>query len=179
MRFASVTDPTEYRELLRDPAVASVWYLGRPSPIDGASREAYELVQFAVNGRLLPIPTDDTPGAQTYSANVPADTCRHSSRRLVCLPCSGQATWASAVPRRTAASQGPARRVRLRRLRHPDARWVDFIAGAQQARVLRTPESDAAPSVVLNFDGWVFPKSGVAFVWSLDAETKIALNHRA
>lgn len=179
VRFASVTDPTEYRELLRDPAVASVWYLGRPSPIDGASREAYELVQFAVNGRLLPIRRTARAGAQTYSANVPADLAGTevavSCAYHVLVKQHGHLLYLD-VPR-------PAKGLHVEfayggcGIRTLDT--VDFIAGAQQARVLRTPESDAAPSVVLNFDGWVFPKSGVAFVWSLDAETKIALNHRA
>jgi hypothetical protein len=34
--------------------------------------------------------------------------------------------------------------------------------------MLRTPEP--SPSIQVAFDGWVFPKSGVAFVWVLDEE---------
>lgn len=50
VRFACVSDMAEYRDLLRDPTIASVWYFGKPAGIDAASREAYELTEFAING---------------------------------------------------------------------------------------------------------------------------------
>jgi len=52
VRFACVADRDEYRELLRDPTTVSVWYFGHPTGIDAASRDAFELVQCAVNGTL-------------------------------------------------------------------------------------------------------------------------------
>jgi hypothetical protein len=179
VRFASVTDPAEYRELLRDPAVASVWYLGRPSPIDGASREAYELVQFAVNGRLLVIRRAARAGAQTYSSTIPADLADSevaiSCTYHVLVKQRGHLLYLD-VPR-------PAKGLHVEfayggcGIQTLDT--VDFIAGAEQARVLRTPESDTAPSVVLNFDGWVFPKSGVAFVWALADEANHVSGQRS
>ncbi len=47
---------------------------------------------------------------------------------------------------------------------------LDFIASAQQPRILRSPASVPTPSVEIGFDGWIFPKSGVAFVWVLEEE---------
>jgi hypothetical protein len=47
---------------------------------------------------------------------------------------------------------------------------VDFIASAQEPRILRSPASVPTPSVEVGFDGWIFPKSGVAFVWVLESE---------
>ena len=49
---------------------------------------------------------------------------------------------------------------------------LDFIASASEPRIVRTPEP--ALSVSVAFDGWVFPKSGVAFVWVLDEELDTA-----
>jgi hypothetical protein len=46
------------------------------------------------------------------------------------------------------------------------------IASAQQPRTLRSPTSVPARSVDVGFDGWVFPKSGVAFVWVLTSEVE-------
>jgi hypothetical protein len=51
----------------------------------------------------------------------------------------------------------------IRRVNTPD-----FIASAQQPRILRSPSSVPTPSVEIGFDGWNFPKSGVAFVWVLE-----------
>lgn len=53
------------------------------------------------------------------------------------------------------------------------ARYVnvlDYIAGARQPRIAQLPASDPTPSVEIGYDGWVFPKGGVAFVWMLESE---------
>ena len=47
---------------------------------------------------------------------------------------------------------------------------LDFIASAEQPHTLRSPKSVPGRSVTVQFDGWVFPKSGVAFVWMLEDE---------
>jgi hypothetical protein len=47
---------------------------------------------------------------------------------------------------------------------------LDFIASAEPARVEDTPDSVPARSVDSGFDGWLFPRSGVAFVWALKEE---------
>ena len=55
MRFACVSDPGEYRDLLRDQAITAAWYFGRSAPLDAASREAFELLQLTVNGKTRTI----------------------------------------------------------------------------------------------------------------------------
>jgi hypothetical protein len=47
---------------------------------------------------------------------------------------------------------------------------LDFIASSEPTRVGQTPASVPARSVDIGFDGWIFPRSGVAFVWVLDDE---------
>jgi hypothetical protein len=54
-----------------------------------------------------------------------------------------------------------------------------FIASSEQARISRVPDSAPTPSVAIGFDGWVFPKSGVAFVWSLAGEAGIRSQRRS
>lgn len=49
---------------------------------------------------------------------------------------------------------------------------LDFISGADQPRITRPADADAAPMVGMSFDGWVFPKAGVAFCWVLEGEMK-------
>ena len=46
----------------------------------------------------------------------------------------------------------------------------DYIASAKPVLISQTPADEPTPSVELSFDGWVFPKAGVAFVWVLDDE---------
>jgi hypothetical protein len=47
---------------------------------------------------------------------------------------------------------------------------ADYVAAARQPAISRLPATDPSPSVSLTFDGWVFPKGGVAFVWVLEQE---------
>ncbi|MBX7268796.1 hypothetical protein KIF24_24105 [Micromonospora sp. Llam7] len=49
---------------------------------------------------------------------------------------------------------------------------LDFIASNQQARVEASPEEAADQAVNVSFDGWIFPRSGVAFVWVLEKEVE-------
>lgn len=42
---------------------------------------------------------------------------------------------------------------------------LDFIASSETTRVSKSPTTVPGKSVSVEFDGWVFPRSGVAFVW--------------
>ncbi|HEX3786109.1 MAG TPA: hypothetical protein VHX38_41205 [Pseudonocardiaceae bacterium] len=72
MRFACVSDPSEYRDLLRDQATTSAWYIGRSAPVDAASRDAFDLVQLSVDGKARTIRRTERKGAQIYTASLGA-----------------------------------------------------------------------------------------------------------
>jgi hypothetical protein len=50
------------------------------------------------------------------------------------------------------------------------ANVVDYIASSRQPGLTRLPPSEPTPSIGLQFDGWILPKAGVAFVWVLESE---------
>lgn len=174
LRFACVSDPHEYRELLRDQATTSAWYFDRSAPIDAASREAFELVQLSVNGKARPIRRTERQGAQLSTANL-GPTAMHGEPVTVAytyrvlIQRHGHVLYLD-LPRPTKGlkvqfNYGDAgiRRVTT----------LDFIASAQSARVQDTPGSVPARSVNIGFDGWIFPRSGVAFVWVLEGEMEM------
>jgi hypothetical protein len=72
MRFACVSDPNEYRDLLRDQSTTSAWYFDRSAPVDAASQEAFELVQLLVDGKARTIRRTERKGAQFYAASLGA-----------------------------------------------------------------------------------------------------------
>ncbi|MGH3564887.1 MAG: hypothetical protein ACRDRH_02400 [Pseudonocardia sp.] len=47
---------------------------------------------------------------------------------------------------------------------------LDFVASSRPTQVLRAPSGTPAKTIDVSFDGWVFAKSGVGFVWVLDGE---------
>jgi hypothetical protein len=170
VRFACVAERDEYRELLRDPTTVSVWYFGRPAGIDAASPDAFELVQCAVNGTDRPIRRTQRKGSQLYTATIPETTDDEevtiSCTYRVLVQRHGHLLYLD-IPRPTKGLQVQLwygdcgiRRVNT----------LDFIASAQEPRILRSPASVPTPSVEVGFDGWIFPKSGVAFVWVLESE---------
>jgi hypothetical protein len=70
MRFACVSDLSEYRELSRDPSVTAVWYFEPVSGLDGAAADAFELAQFAVDGRTRPIRRTARARTQIYTVSL-------------------------------------------------------------------------------------------------------------
>jgi hypothetical protein len=178
MRFACVSDLAEYRELSRDPSVTAVWYFEPVRGLDGAAADAFELAQFAVDGHTRPIRRTARAGTQIYTVSLGKQA--GSSSRAVKL---------SYIYRTLVQQNGhllyvditkPTKGLRVE-LWYGDCgikyvNVLDMIASSTQARVARTPDTVPTPSVAVGFDGWVFPRSGVAFVWVLEDE--LALRHR-
>lgn len=170
VRFACVADRDEYRELLRDPTIVCVWYFGRPSGIDAASPEAFALVQCAVDGVDRPIRRAERKGSQLYTATLPSaandQDVTISCTYRVLVQRHGHLLYLD-IPRPTKGLEVQFwyGNCGIRRIN-----TLDFIASAQQPRILRSPASVPSPSVEIGFDGWIFPKSGVVFVWVLESE---------
>lgn len=167
-RFICVSDKTEYRELAQDLANTSVWYL-KPKPgVDAGSRRTFELVQFSVNGTERPIRRAKRPGGQAYTVNLGQDIIADQQAVRVSY------TYRTLHPtaRQPAA---PGHRATHPRHHHGAGLQRQPDHRRQRARLLRQlppsprhahPTSVPGKSVSIDFDGWVFPRSGVAFVWT-------------
>lgn len=171
VRFVCVSDKAEYRDLLRDPTIASAWYFSPAKGVDAASPDAYELIEFAMNGRPRPTRRTQRAGAQTYTAMLPPAV---AGRQEVTLSCTyrvlvkrhGHLLYLD-LPR-------PAKGLQVNfayggcGIRAVNA--LDFVGSPELVRTSRTPATGPSPSVEIRFDGWTFPRSGIAFVWSLENE---------
>ncbi len=126
-------------------------------------------MQCAVNGTDRPIRRTQRKGSQLYTATIPETTYEEvtiSCTYRVLVQRNGHLLYLD-IPRPTMGMHVQLwygdcgiRRVNT----------LDFIASAQEPRILRSPASVPTPSVEVGFDGWIFPKSGVAFVWVLEGE---------
>jgi hypothetical protein len=172
LRFSCVSDQAEYQELLRDPSTTACWYFERVAGLDGVARAAFELVQFTVDGKAHAARRTTKRGSQVYTVNLGSELV--AAHREVTV----------AYTYRTLVQQhGHLLHLDLARptkgfkavfwygdcgIRYVNV--LDYIAGAQQPRVTRLEASEPTPSVEVAYDGWVFPKGGVAFVWVLEEE---------
>lgn len=167
--FACVSDKQEYRELSADSGSTSAWYLSPRPGVDASTREAFELVQFTVDGVERPIRRAVRKGGQTYSVSVvdrPADpatepvTISYTYRTVTAV--DGHLLYF--------ALEQPTRGLRIE-LAYGDTAIdkvsvLDFVASSRDARVIRSAEQVADRTVRVEFDDWAFPRSGVALVWS-------------
>ena len=170
MRFACVSDMAEYRELEADPSIFA-WHFEPITGLDGASPEVFELVQFTVNDHERPIRRTKRRGSQVFTtalgdaASTGEDVAITYTYRVL-VQRAGHLLYLD-IPR-------PTNGIKISlwygdsSIRHVSA--LDFIASGRPARVLRAPKNVPARSIDITFDGWVFAKSGVAFVWVLESE---------
>jgi hypothetical protein len=172
LRFACVSDQDEYRELTHDPTATAAWYFEPAHGLDGASPDAFELVQCTVDGKPYAARRTTKRGSQVYTVNLGPE--------LV----AAQQEVAVAYTYRTLVQQH-GHLIHLDLVRPTKGfkatlsyggcgiRYVnvlDYIAGAEQPRLARLEASDPTPSVEVVYDGWIFPKGGVGFVWVLESE---------
>lgn len=170
MRFACVSDTREYRELLDDPGV-DAWYFQPVDDLDGSSPEAFQLLEVIVDGTERPIRRTKRKGIQIFSVAVgeavadgKAVQVMYTYRALVQR--AGHLLYLD-IPRPTNGLK-----ISLN-YAGSGIRYVsvlDFVASSRPTQVLKTPSGTPARSVDVSFDGWVFAKSGVAFVWVLESE---------
>lgn len=172
MRFACVSDPEMYRELLDDPTCAIVHNFRPAGKLDGASPEAFQLLQFSVDGVELSARRTVRGKGQVLMVNIGAQVV--AAKRPVTL----------AYTYRTLVRQHG--HLLHLDISHPTkglhvefsyqgcgigyVNVLDYIAGAERPQIAELPATDPTPSVEIGYEGWVFPKGGVAFVWVLESE---------
>jgi hypothetical protein len=171
MRFAYVSELAEYRELLRDPTINDPWYVGHTGGLDAGSRDVFELLQVSINGVDRKIRRTARKGTQFYTvglgaASTTGDEVTIAYTYRVLVQQHGHLLYLD-LPR-------PAKGFHVQ-LNYADAgirrvNTLDYFASSESSRIDETPISVPAKTIDVGFDGWIFPRSGVAFVWVLDDE---------
>jgi hypothetical protein len=171
-RFSCVSDIQEFRDLTHDAAANSAWYLGPRTGLDASARASFELVEFTVNGEARTIRRSAKEGSQTYTVNLGREA----------MEASNSVTIAYTYRTLTSVEENllqlrvdqPTKGINIEMdysdcgISHVNV--LDFIASSDKARISRTPKNLPGKSVGVEFDGWVFPRSGVAFVWSTNKD---------
>jgi len=172
MRFACVSDPDEYRSLSRDPSTTETWYFKPTRALDGASPEVFNLLQFTVDGKPQPVRRSTSRGTQLFTADLGKASeggvvVSYTYRTLV----RRHGHLLRIEPARLA--KGFAVRFSYGGCGFQFVNTLDYIAGAWQARLGELPPTDPAPFSQISYDGWVFPRGGVVFVWGLVDEVEL------
>ncbi|MEM9520390.1 MAG: hypothetical protein AAGA37_13790 [Actinomycetota bacterium] len=179
--FFAVSDRTEYDELAGHADGTSAWYL-KPDPVfDARHHDAYELLQFSVNGQPRPIRRSSRSGFQAYAVNLGLDDnlagrLAHISYTLRTItPRSGNLLFFDI--------EQPTRNLSIS-VDYTDTdiasvTAIDLVPAGRQIRREHSPPSAATRTLHIEVDGWIFPRAGVAVVWSADANQTTRLSAEA
>ena len=170
-RFACVDNREEYTDLREDLPATSAWMMVPRPGMNALSKESYELLEFTVDGRPQTIRRATRKSGQTYTVHLDAKSRTGEAVRLrqifrTITPCWGHRLFFE-LPQ-------PARNMALS-LDYTNTdithmRVSDTVASARPVHVVRSPQEVADKVVKVSADGWLMPKSGFAFTWTLEKE---------
>ena len=170
-RFVCTADRAEYDELANSNDGTTGWYIGPSSNVDAATTEAFELLAFTVDGDQRPIRRSARKHGQTYSVAVGDDAMR--AAEPVTISYTYRTTIASNANMLFFSIEQPTRNLNLQfdysGCGIANVSTLDFVPSIRPTRIERAPAKTHTDTIRVDLDGWIFPRSGVAFVWTLDS----------
>ncbi|WP_375431010.1 hypothetical protein [uncultured Friedmanniella sp.] len=174
-RFACVSDRDEFHELVTDVPATSTWLMTPRPGFDASQREAFELLQFSVDGEARPIRRSAKKSGQVYSASIGEDVVRAGKpvriRHLyrVITPQSGHRLFFELTqPTRDMTLQVDYTQTAISHLS-----VGDLVSTTQQSRISQLPSELDAKVIDIELPGWLLPKAGLTFVWTLASEERL------
>ncbi|UVJ38048.1 hypothetical protein [Arthrobacter sp. CJ23] len=167
-RFACVSDRDEFGELVSEIPSTATWYLVPRPGFDAAKKGAFELVQYTIEGIERLIRRTERKTGQTYSVSLGHEsvaagkpvrisytykTITQRAGHLLHFDIDQPTKGMSVTPD---YSDSDISRVSV----------LDLIASTKHAQIERTPVTVPGKFVTLSFDWRVFPRTGIAFVWT-------------
>ena len=170
-RFVCTADRAEYDELANSNDGTTGWYIGPSSNVDAATTEAFELLAFTVDGDQRPIRRSARKHGQTYSVAVGDDAMR--AAEPVTISYTYRTTIASNANMLFFSIEQPTRNLNLQfdysGCGIANVSTLDLVPSIRPTRIERAPAKTHTDTIRVDLDGWIFPRSGVAFVWTLDS----------
>ena len=169
-RFACTSDRAEYNELLLDVPATSPWLMTNRA-LDASSEDNYKLLELTVDGVPQAIRRSARKGGQTYSVELAGVARSGQPVRVrqvfrVVTPMAGHRLY-FALPQ-------PGRNLSmiLDYTNTDIARMgvTETVASARPVHVMRSPDEVSGRSIAVEAEGWLMPKTGFTFTWTLENE---------
>lgn len=169
--FVIVSDRARYEQLAAERGPTSVWF-HRPTPgIDITNPELFSLDHFSVDGKPLAIQRHVDAVSQSYVVDLGEAAVSQAKPVVVSF------AFHTRVPR-----DGHVVHINIDRptrglavdMRYDDEisrlRLMDFASRGDGGHISDDP---AARSSHYRYDGWLFPRAGLVYAWTLTAETGV------
>lgn len=178
-RFVCVSDRDEYIELTQKRDSTSAWFINPANGVDACKPGAFELQRFTVDGEQRPIRRSTRKTAQTYTASLAPEhlaagkpvTIAYTYRTLMAQ--NGHLLFFDIEqPTRDLKVEFDYTGCGIEKIS-----TLDLVPSVRPTRIEPSRPNASRSTVRVDFDGWVFPRSGVAFIWTLQAEV-LEVEHR-
>ena len=168
-KFAVVSDRQRYDQMVAERGETSVWFR-RPAPgLEVTDPAVFALEQFTINGKAIPFTRQADDVSQVYIVDLGEQVVRDEKPVVVSfafrtlVPRDGHVVHID-IDRPTKGLEveltydaAAIRRVRL----------MDFASRGDGGRIITESE---IPVVRYRYDGWLFPRAGLVFAWTLTDE---------
>jgi hypothetical protein len=172
-RFVCVSDREEYAELAHERGATSAWFFPALKGIDASDPAAFDLQRFTVNGEERSIRRTSRKGSQTYSVSMPAETLR--ADQPVTVAYTYKALMAATGNHLFFDIELPTRDLRVdfdySGCNLAKVNVLDLVPSIRPSRIETPIQGSGSETIRLDMGGWVFPRSGVAFVWPSGGST--------
>lgn len=171
-RFVCTSDRADYTSAVRPGSDTSMWYLKPDDGFDATKPASFELATFTVNGKERTIRRSARRGTQTYTVRVAGEG--EQSREPVTVAYTYRTVTPQAGHVLFFDIEQPTKDLQVT-IDHTAAHLaavsaIDLVQTVRPVRIAQTPGNVEPRIVTVDIDGWVFPRSGIALVWTLDDE---------
>jgi hypothetical protein len=171
-RFACVSDKDEFRDLIADVPSTIPWLMPARPGFVASSVDAFELLEYRVDGKLQTIRRTTRKSGQTYSVNLGEDVVR--AAKPVRVSYLYKTIADKSLHRMFFEMTQPTRGLSMR-LDYTDTdiasmSVTDLITSAAGTQVSELPVQADARVLSVDIAGWVLPRGGLAYVWTLLSE---------
>ena len=168
-KFAVVSDRQRYDQLVAECGETSVWYR-RPVPgLAVSNPEVFALEQFTVNGTPVPFTRQVEEVSQVYTVDLGEQVIQQEQAVVVSFSFRTRTLRSGHVVHLDI--DRPTRGLDVELRYDPEQvgqmRILDFASIGEGGRLTQVPNT---PTLRYRYDGWLFPRAGMVFVWTLPDE---------
>ena len=168
-KFAVVSDRQRYDQLVAERGETSVWYR-RPVPgLAVSDPEVFALEQFTVNGTPVPFTRQVDEVSQVYIVDLGEQVIQQEQAVVISFSFCTRTLRSGHVVHLDI--DRPTRGLDVELRYDPEQvgqmRILDFASIGEGGRLTQVPNT---PTLRYRYDGWLFPRAGMVFVWTLPDE---------
>lgn len=168
-KFAVVSDRQRYDQLVAERGETSVWYR-RPVPgLAISDPEVFALEQFTVNGTPVPFTRQVDEVSQVYTVDLGEQVIQQEQAVVISFSFRTRTLRSGHVVHLDI--DRPTRGLDVELRYDPEQvgqmRILDFASIGEGGRLTQVPST---PTLRYRYDGWLFPRAGMVFVWTLPDE---------